>query len=257
MKRCSKCGEEKELIVEINPSQRWCKYCQRQNAKRRYAESPQVFREAARERRKSGEWVRGGLKPATCGVCGKSYKARGDGFGKYCSLGCVHESQKMGATVQCRECGKNIYVPKSRKDGDRGIYCSKECANKARTLYSPAQLKLSSRIRGGIIKSIKRGSKAGRRWESLVGFTVEQLMTHLEKKFTSEMSWENYGTYWHIDHKTPIAVFNFNRPEDIDFRLCWSIKNLQPLEAKENMSKGAKIQEPFQPSLAISMSAGG
>jgi 5-methylcytosine-specific restriction endonuclease McrA len=66
------------------------------------------------------------------------------------------------------------------------------------------------------------------------------------------MTWENYGTTWHIDHKIPIAAFNFERPDDIDFRLCWSLKNLQPLEVTKNLSKGGRVENPFQPSLAIS-----
>ena len=113
------------------------------------------------------------------------------------------------------------------------------------------KIKISGSISGRIWETLKRGSKANRHWEELVGYTVDQLKAHLEKLFKPGMTWENYGTYWHIDHKTPIAVFNFQKPEDIDFRLCWSLKNLRPLEATKNMSKGAKIHKPFQPSLAI------
>jgi hypothetical protein len=111
--------------------------------------------------------------------------------------------------------------------------------------------KLNDNISTGISHSVTGGSKGNRHWESLVNFTIDQLKRHLEKLFTPEMSWENYGTYWHIDHKIPIAVFNFEKPEHIDFKLCWRLKNLQPLEAKENMSKGAKLDKHFQPSLAM------
>ena len=103
------------------------------------------------------------------------------------------------------------------------------------------------------LRTSLKENKAGRQWETLLGFTVDQLKKHLEKLFTPEMNWNNYGTYWQIDHKVPIAVFNFERPDDIDFHLCWSLKNLQPLEASENMSKGAKIEKPFQPSLALAV----
>ena len=96
-----------------------------------------------------------------------------------------------------------------------------------------------------------RGVKSGHHWESLVGFTFEQLRKHLEKRFTPGMSWENYGSSWHIDHKIPISAFNFTRPEDVDFKRCWSLKNLQPLESKQNMIKGTKIERPFQPSLTL------
>ena len=113
--------------------------------------------------------------------------------------------------------------------------------------------RLNLRIASAMRSSLKPGTKANRHWEFLVDFTIDQLKQHLEKLFTPEMTWENYGTYWSIDHKIPVAVFNFERPEDIDFRLCWSIKNLQPMEKIANIRKGAKITESFQPSLALGM----
>ncbi len=64
------------------------------------------------------------------------------------------------------------------------------------------------------------------------------------------MTWDNYGK-WHIDHTIPISVFNFNRYTDIDFKRCWSLKNLSPMWAKENLVKHNKINEPFQPFLAM------
>jgi hypothetical protein len=120
-----------------------------------------------------------------------------------------------------------------------------------RKLRSTVKGNLSSVISKRMNESLRKGMKAGRHWETLVGYTVDQLKTHLEKLFKPGMTWENYGTAWHIDHKTPVAVFNFEKPEDIDFRICWSIKNLQPLEASINMSKGARIEKPYQPSLAL------
>jgi hypothetical protein len=114
---------------------------------------------------------------------------------------------------------------------------------------------LKDRLHANVSRAVRaslHGTKANRRLEDLLGYTVRQLMVHLEKRFASGMSWENYGTAWHIDHKVPLAVFNFERPEDIDFRICWSLKNLQPLEATKNIAKGATLSEPFQPSLALS-----
>lgn len=94
------------------------------------------------------------------------------------------------------------------------------------------------------------GNKQGRQWEPLVGYTLEQLKKHLEKKFKPGMSWENYGRNgWHIDHKTPVSVFNFEKPEDEDFKRCWALKNLQPLWAADNFKKNNKIDKQFQPQL--------
>lgn len=111
--------------------------------------------------------------------------------------------------------------------------------------------KLSGAMRTALNQSLRR-QKNGRHWEDLLNFTVEQLRSHLEKLFKPGMTWGNYGKVWEIDHKIPIAVFNYERPDDLDFRLCWSLKNLQPLETTVNRSKQAKIETPIQPSLRIS-----
>jgi hypothetical protein len=252
-KRCSRCGDEKELVIEINSKAAWCKQCFRQYANERYAENPEKFREQSRKASQSEGWIRGGLKPATCEQCGESFQARSDGFMKYCSLKCAAGAHKCGSVTKCVECGTTFYVPKSRKEKARGTYCSKVCADKAKIQYSATQLKLSSGIRCGILKSVKRGSKAGRHWEGLVGYTVDDVKTHLERRFSPGMTWENQGSCWHIDHKIPVAAFNFETPDDIDFKRCWSLKNLRPLWATENMSKGARLDRPFQPSLQIAV----
>ena len=105
-----------------------------------------------------------------------------------------------------------------------------------------AKYKLDDNMSGAIWKALK-GKKAGRKWEELVGYTVEDLIKHLESKFESWMNWNNYGIYeegkfkWHIDHIKPKSLFNYNGPEDDEFKKCWELENLQPLEAIENIKK--------------------
>lgn len=110
--------------------------------------------------------------------------------------------------------------------------------------------KLNNSMSSGIYVSLKKGAKAGRHWEALVGYTVDQLKKHLEKQFKAGMTWDNYGQ-WHIDHIIPLSAHNFNSPEDMDFKRAWALKNLQPMWAIENIKKRDKLMEPFQPSLAI------
>lgn len=109
--------------------------------------------------------------------------------------------------------------------------------------------RLSSAMASGIRKSIY-GGKGGREWEGLVGYSFSQLKHHLEKQFLPGMSWDNYGE-WHIDHIIPISAFNFTSPKHIDFQRCWSLKNLQPMWAMDNIKKGATLEGTFQPSLAF------
>lgn len=111
--------------------------------------------------------------------------------------------------------------------------------------------KIDSAISRGIHESIG-DKKAGRSWESLVGYTVDELMRHLEKLFLPGMTFDNYGKGgWHIDHKVPKSVHNYTSPEHSDFKRCWGLKNLQPLWERDNLVKHAKLEAPFQPSLAI------
>jgi hypothetical protein len=112
--------------------------------------------------------------------------------------------------------------------------------------------RLDRSMSGGIYKSLVQGAKGRRSWEALVGYSLADLMRHLKKKFLPGMSWENYGKGgWHIDHKIPKAAFNYTTPEHIDFKRCWALSNLQPMWGLKNISKGAKLDKPFQPSLAL------
>ncbi len=95
--------------------------------------------------------------------------------------------------------------------------------------------RMSARVRFSL-----KNSKNGSSWESLVGYTVNDLKKHLEKKFKPGMSWKNMNE-WHIDHIIPVAAFNFEKPLDQEFMDCWALNNLQPLWALENIAKGNKI----------------
>ena len=83
-----------------------------------------------------------------------------------------------------------------------------------------------------------QGRKAGHSWQSQVGYSLKELTEHLECQFDSNMTWENYGSYWHVDHIIPRSHFKYQSSKDREFLRCWSLENLRPLEAKENIRKG-------------------
>lgn len=98
------------------------------------------------------------------------------------------------------------------------------------------------RVHANMSASIRKNlrGKGGRSWQSLVGYTLEELMAHLERQFLKGMTWDNYGSFWEIDHIIPRASFNFATTEDEGFRQCWSLTNLRPLRSEANRRKSAQ-----------------
>jgi len=109
---------------------------------------------------------------------------------------------------------------------------------------------LSHRLSSNIRQSLNQG-KQGRSWESMVGYTAEELKSRLLKTMPKGYTWDDLEKL-HIDHIIPISAFNVEDETSIDFKRCWALKNLQLLPVVENLVKNAKLYRPFQPSLAIS-----
>ena len=93
---------------------------------------------------------------------------------------------------------------------------------------------LRARVRAAVTRV---GGEKSRKTMQLVGCSVPKLRQHLEAQFTDGMTWDNHGE-WHIDHIKPCASFDLTDAEQQ--RECFNYTNLQPLLAKDNMSKGAK-----------------
>ncbi len=103
--------------------------------------------------------------------------------------------------------------------------------------------KINNTISSNILLSLK-DNKHGRHWEDIVGYTLQELMSHLENQFINGMNWDNYGNKkgcWSIDHILPISSFDFDSCDDEDFKRCWSLENLRPLDHIENIKKGNKV----------------
>ncbi len=102
--------------------------------------------------------------------------------------------------------------------------------------------RLNNSLSFGVLGSLKDKniSKNRRKWERLVGYNKEQLKEHLENLFEEGMNWDNYGQ-WHIDHIIPLKFFKYDSTDDVEFKYCWSLYNLQPLWKKDNHCKNDKV----------------
>lgn len=70
----------------------------------------------------------------------------------------------------------------------------------------------------------------------MLGYSSDDLKSHIEGLFVDGMSWDNYGD-WHIDHKIPVSLFE----KETDVSIVNALKNLQPLWAIDNLMKSNKI----------------
>jgi hypothetical protein len=70
--------------------------------------------------------------------------------------------------------------------------------------------------------------------ESIIGYSRQDLIKHIESLFEDGMTWNNHGE-WHIDHRTSVSELvglGVKDPAVIN-----SLNNLQPLWAFDNLSK--------------------
>jgi len=103
------------------------------------------------------------------------------------------------------------------------------------------RINLSNRINQAV--RYAWGAKSARTL-SLIGCTIEELRTRLERQFQPGMTWDNYGygsDKWHIDHIRPCAAFDLTNPTQQ--QECFHYMNLQPLWQPDNFKKNARFGE--------------
>ena len=104
--------------------------------------------------------------------------------------------------------------------------------------------KLAHNLRNRVSRFIRR--KTGRAsTEQLLGCSFAEFKYFLECQFSSGMTWENYGEYWHVDHIVPVAAFDLSDSDQV--RRCFHFSNLRPLRALENLRKSKRITHPQLP----------
>jgi hypothetical protein len=95
---------------------------------------------------------------------------------------------------------------------------------------------LKKQLRRRLTEAVKNNQKSGSAIKDL-GCSIEEFKRYLESKFQPGMTWDNYGE-WHIDHIRPLSSFDLSDPEQL--KIACHYTNLQPLWAKDNLSKGNK-----------------
>lgn len=118
--------------------------------------------------------------------------------------------------------------PEKVKESARKSYVKRRGTTEYKLIHS-----LRNRLRIALFNNEKSGSAI----EDL-GCSIKELKCYLESKFKNGMTWQNYGHKgWHIDHIIPLKKFQLKIRVEL-LKAC-HYTNLQPLWAKDNLTKGA------------------
>ncbi len=77
-----------------------------------------------------------------------------------------------------------------------------------------------------------------------IGCNIQFLREWFEYNFTEDMNWNNYGSYWSIDHVIPIC--NFDLTNENDKLQCWNWSNMVPVPVIFNSSKKTIVLEQVE-----------
>ena len=221
MKRCYKCGEEKALCEFSKSKSRkdglnsLCKACVKayyEANKEKIAERYKAYQQANKDKIAKRNKAYQQTKKEKIAEQRKAYR----------------QANKEKIAEQ------NKAYTQANKD-KRSVY------QKKRRATDPV-FKMKSRVGSSVRKALKKqGKTKGGSTFSALPYTPQDLVEHLEKQFEEKMNWDNYGTYWHLDHIYPQSLLPFDNLAHPNFQKCWALDNLQPLEAIENIKKGNRV----------------
>lgn len=182
-----------------------------QNNKEKYARGLKSFEEQELLRQKDKEHH-------------KKHKKKRNEYSKKWRLRNLEHVAKMGKKRQQDPKNRDRYRAYWRKA------LKKRLADPNKKLRHYIRCRIGDLLRGQI--------KSSESTLKLLGCSIEECWKHLESKFKSGMTRENYGL-WHVDHIRPCSSFDLTDFEQR--KICFHYSNLQPLWAEDNLKKGAKL----------------
>lgn len=105
-----------------------------------------------------------------------------------------------------------------------------------RKLKTDITFKFKVYLRNRIHDAIKNNRKGGSAVRDL-GCSIEFLKGYIKDKFYGDMTWDNWGSYWQLDHIEELHTFDLIDP--IQFKQAVHYTNLQPLTIPDHKKKTA------------------
>lgn len=149
---------------------------------------------------------------------------------------------KKNGLTQSQKTKKTIYIKKWKKQNKDKIN-----NDYRKRIANEPNFRLRKNVSRAINHAIKKQfSSKNASIMHFLSYSMNDLKMHLESQFTTNMNWENYGLYWEIDHIIPQSCLSYTHMNEINFKKCWSLNNLRPLEVFQNRSDGStRIRHKF------------
>jgi hypothetical protein len=95
--------------------------------------------------------------------------------------------------------------------------------------------KISQLLRIRLMDALKEKNNKIKSSIEILGCSIDEFKQHLESLFFPEMTWQNHGEIWEIDHILPCASFDLIMIEEQE--KCFHYTNLQPLFKTTEIAK--------------------
>lgn len=272
LKVCTKCAEAKQRtefhIGKEYPDGRkaTCKVCMQIQRRAKYHSQRGEEVEKRRARKATEEWQ--ALKPEReaeararlekriaegapthrrCTACAEVLPANSAYFNR-------SSKGSYGLTASCTECLKKAYAKRATVDREKLNAQAREsylrnaprklAEQKVKRRTNPA-FAIHMRVSSSVRNSLGR-SRLDTSWIKLLDFSAADLHSHLERQFTEGMTWERFmAGDIEIDHVIPVSFFRPKEVDSVEFRMCWNLKNLQPLWRLDNRLKRDTLPANF------------
>lgn len=189
----------------------------------------------------------------TCTKCAQLKTCSSENFAK-------SKTGKFGYASACKTCQRSAYKSSAVAEPERfRRYARESYRRRADQIQTRAKERkrnnVSAALRARVSSYVRQNvgkTNLGTTWTKLLPYSSDQLKAHLQSLFCEGMSWELFmAGEIEIDHVIPVSYFNPSCPKSENFRMCWSLRNLQPLWRSDNRAKGGSLPANFEKLLDV------
>jgi hypothetical protein len=166
-------------------------------------------------------------------------KANYDPIAKHAYSQAYYAANKDRINEQCRRYhamhrAERSIQRKMRRVTNSDAVHAREREYTKRRLQANPYLRLEMRIRARALAAIRRNYQSGIAVREL-GCSIKEFKSYIATKFSSGMTWKNYGKVWEFDHIKPLSKFDLTKRRQLQAAVHFT--NIQPLLIEDHKIK--------------------